>query len=1128
MAADQTTYTWTGIPKYSNGQEIVYTVDETKVPEGYTKAVNGYTITNTYIPDTTQVTVTKVWNDNENQDGKRTAYEVTLTGKVGETVVYTNTQTLAVDQTAYTWTGIPKYSNGQEIVYTVDETKVPAGYVKNVEGYTITNSYIPDETQITVYKKWSDNNNQYKTRPGSIKVQLYANGEVEGTPVEIKSSDSWKYTWTGLDKNKNGQEIQYTVKEINEENQVVEDGQKYNENYLTTYEKDLNNFTITNTLVTFDLKLVKYISAINNTEINNRLQTVDVSGLNTYDETSKTWISTGKYTLDKEPIKVKPNDYVTYTFRIYNEGNYDGYATEISENIPQGLEFLVITDGAILSWDGEEQKDITEEIQASDMYNKIIEINSNWGYSNSSKIITTRGLSEDLIQGYGQENAEYADTENKIDYKEISAIFKVKEDVPADTIIRNEAAISEDKAVDEEGKEISVKDRDSIPGNTGIEWRKENSEETYDEEGKWPIYKEDDEDYDNIIVKVFDLSLRKRVAQIKDVDTQKITMYSRSATFDTDNSETNTLYDYYNKYASIPKVKAGDIVTYSIAIYNEGEIDGYAQLIVDRLPEGLEFVSYEPGDGSINDKYRWSLVEGTENVYQTDYLSYEKDTNKGTQDSTIIKAYSGEGEAEYKEIYIECKVKENITKEDSLVNVAQIAEDTDENGNIINDEDSTPGKTDDERKWKQEDDLDIEILKLQEFDLSLKKFVTQIETTKGTKEITTRIPKVSYDNEKGQLVYTHPKETLIVHVGDIIIYTIRAYNEGDIDGYAKLIKDDIPQYLEYLPDHRINIENQWVMYDAQNNITENAEEAVTVKTEYLSKENSEENLIKAFNKNLDISKENPDYKDVKIAFKVLDPNSTEIEIVNFAQISEDTDAEGDQIGDIDSETDNGKVEPKEDEEDNEKVRVEYFDLSLQKYVSKGLVNENGEERIIETGNVGDENDIIPHVQINKKNIHKATIKFVYTIQITNEAQIAGEAIEITDYIPEGLIFVPEDNELWTDEGNNIISTKQLKGTTLQPGETAQVEVVLRWINGENNLGAKTNVAEISEDYNEENVPDRDSVPDNKKESEDDIDDATVLLSVNQGGGIQGIYINLTLIALVIILIGAFLIKKFLI
>lgn len=877
----------------------------------------------------------------------------------------------------------------------------------------------------------------------------------------------------------------------------------------------------------FDLKLIKFITEVNGEATENRVLGVDTSNLNSTEEET-----TAEYKLEKNPVAVKAGDFITYTLRVYNEGDYDGYATEISENIPEGLEFIVVTDGALLSWDGTELKDITEELKKSEMYNKIIEINSNWGYKKDSTTITTEALKEDLIKAFGQKNVEYVDKENNIDYKEISVIFKVKEDVKENITIRNEAAISQDKAVDKNGEEIDALDRDSLPGNTEQEWKKENSNETYDEEGKWPIYEQDDEDYDNIITKAFDLSLRKQVIKVND------TLYTnRFAKLLEDSGEQEnlkSLYSYYDVYNSKPKVKAGDKVTYSIKVYNEGDIDGYATLIVDALPEGLEFANYEVGDGSINDQYGWKLVEGTENLYQTDYLSYDKDTNKGTTKSTILRAYDGNGEASYQEIYIECIVKQDIKKEDSLLNVAQIAEDSDENGKPIKDKDSIPGTADNEENWKDEDDLDIEILELQEFDLALRKFITEIENGENIKKVDTRIPEVSYDQEKNQLVYTHTKNPLVVHVGETIIYTLRVYNEGDIDGYASEIKDDIPEYLEYLPDHKINEENEWVMYDSEGNKTEDIEKAVYIKTDHLAKgkgveaekDSKETNLIKAFNPNDEVNSTNPDYKEIKVAFKVKDPNSTEYEIINFAQISDDSDSKGDPIKDKDSTPDNGENVPKEDDEDIEKVKVEYFDLSLLKYVTKVIVNENGQERIIETGNIGDENDIIPHVQINKKNIDKTIVKFIYTIQITNEGQIAGEATEITDYVPEGLVFVEEDNELWTDEGNNVISTKQLEGTRLEPGDTAQVEVTLRWINGKDNLGPKTNVAEISEDYNEENVPDIDSTPDNRKEGEDDIDEATVLLSVNQGGGIQKIYINLIVIFLGIILVGAILIKKF--
>ena len=54
-AANNWSYTWTGLDQKDNGTNIVYTVDEPTVPTGYTKAVtgdatSGFTITNTHTP----------------------------------------------------------------------------------------------------------------------------------------------------------------------------------------------------------------------------------------------------------------------------------------------------------------------------------------------------------------------------------------------------------------------------------------------------------------------------------------------------------------------------------------------------------------------------------------------------------------------------------------------------------------------------------------------------------------------------------------------------------------------------------------------------------------------------------------------------------------------------------------------------------------------------------------------------------------------------------------------------------------------------------------------------------------------------------------------------------------------
>ena len=74
------------------------------------------------------------------------------------------------------------------------------------------------------------------------------------------------------------------------------------------------------------------------------------------------------------------------------------------------------------------------------------------------------------------------------------------------------------------------------------------------------------------------------------------------------------------------------------------------------------------------------------------------------------------------------------------------------------------------------------------------------------------------------------------------------------------------------------------------------------------------------------------------------------------------------------------------------------------------------------------------------------------------------------------------------------------------------------------MGLKTNIAEISEDYNDQDVPDKDSTPDNQVPGEDDMDEAPVLLSVSTGQA--RIYFALGFAVLITIASGIVLIKKF--
>ena len=422
-------------------------------------------------------------------------------------------------------------------------------------------------------------------------------------------------------------------------------------------------------------------------------------------------------------------------------------------------------------------------------------------------------------------------------------------------------------------------------------------------------------------------------------------------------------------------------------------------------------------------------------------------------------------------------------------------------------------------------------IKLQnrQFDLALRKFITGVTTVDGSRtDITTRVPVFKVDKD-GKYVYEHTKEPVLVANQNVVEYTIRVYNEGEIAGYAKEIKDDIPEGLEFLPDDETNKEYRWIMLDEEGNETEDVTKAKYITSDYLSKENEKtvgENLLKAFNEE-DYeagSIKEPDYKEVKVAFKVTMPNTSDEIIINQAQISDDSDEDGNEVTDKDS-TPNEWIDG-EDDQDIEKIKVQYFDLALRKWVTKAIVIEDGKEVVRETGHKAeDDPEAVVKVDLKKSKLNKVVVKFEYQIRVTNEGQIAGSVEEISDYIPEGLKFVAADNPEW-EEVNGKVVTDQLAGQIMQPGESKEVTILLTWINREDNMGLKVNVAEISKDYNEYGSPDIDSTPNNKVPGEDDIDDAPVMLTVTTGQEV--VYIGITIAVLGIIAGGVIGIKKYVI
>ena len=1246
------------------------------------------------------IPVTKVWNDNNNQDGKRAT---TVTIKLLADGVDTG-KTLTLNEAngwKGTFTGLPKKANGVDIVYTIKEEPVPSGYTVAITGdttgFTVTNTYSPEKINIPVTKIWQDNEDADKIRPESITVNLKKGTEVIDT-VELNKENNWTHTFENLPKKENGEEIIYTVEEVETEGYTASITGSMVEGFVITNKHEVSKKI-------FDLALRKYITKINDKDIttlglNSRVPKIDLSTLQSG--------TTATYKHRKDPIAVEEGDIVTYQLTIYNEGEKAGYASQIVDQLPEGL--IYVPSGEIVSKDtdgndknkyiakyessinkitfeiaeGQEIKDLepysegkldreTLEIKCKVVYRANTEkkhiltnvawINEEYNTTDNVKIEkvgddrdsepqTKPNVNKDNMENYKGNEANkdnlsdgeyyYKGEQDDDDFEKLyvktfdlalrkfimtvngeklavsrepvvdvtplkegtgtTAIYKhskvpvalevgdtvvytirvynegeiagtaseVKDYLPSYLIYledseinkKYEWRISEDGRIattkylaDTEIKEFNGEKLDyadvqieckvannSIP-HENITNIAEISEYTYNEtvvpedrdsksddmkenipeDKDLPDYKkdkekddyvpgnEDDDDFEKVYVKELDLALRKFITSVNDEKQEVSRVPVVDVTPLKDGTGTTAIYNHTKEPLSL---KAGDKVVYTIRIYNEGEVAGTASEIKDYLPPYLIYLE----DSEINKKYGWKISEDGR-VVTTDYLS-----------NTQIKEFDGE-KLDYADVQIECKVAGNAIPHKNITNIAEITEykyeetvvpkDRDSKSdnmeeNIPEDKDLPDYKKDKEKDQYvpgNEDDDDFEKVYVKEFDLALRKFITEVQE----KSITNRVPQPKM--EDGKITYEHTKEPLTVHVGDTVIYTLRIYNEGEIDGYASEVSDDIPEYLEYLPKESTNVEYMWKMYDENGEETTDVSKAVKLTTTYLSKENGEQNLLKAFDGNT------LEYRDIKIAFKVKDTNSNSIIITNKAQISDDTDKDGKDITDKDSTPD--EWNEGEDDQDVEHVKVEYFDLALLKFVSKVIVIEDGKETISETGYNGHEDpEPVVKVDLHKKKLSDVTVKFGYGITIINEGDIPGYAKEITDYIPEGLKFEAADNPLWTDEGNNVISTKQLENTLLQPGETATVEVILTWINDPNNMGLKTNTAEISQDKNEYDVPDRDSTPDNKKEGEDDIDIAKVILSVTTGT--TKTYFSLALGLIAIIGTGIVLIKKYVI
>ncbi|MBR1597910.1 MAG: Cna B-type domain-containing protein [Lachnospiraceae bacterium] len=227
-------YKWTGLPvEDGSGNVITYSVEEVGAVTGYIaptykedKTNNKITITNK-AEGNTSVTVNKIWDDNNDQDGKRKAFNAVLSAATADgdvtsrlTGVVTTQELNMKGNWTFTWTSLPKYIDGKEVTYSVTEPTPPDGYTlagtsQDGNTFTLTNKHTPEVVTKRVEKKWDNESGNPEPGYDNIYVRLTKNTEaIETSQKVLNAASNWKAEWTNLPKYENGVEIAYSVEEL--------------------------------------------------------------------------------------------------------------------------------------------------------------------------------------------------------------------------------------------------------------------------------------------------------------------------------------------------------------------------------------------------------------------------------------------------------------------------------------------------------------------------------------------------------------------------------------------------------------------------------------------------------------------------------------------------------------------------------------------------------------------------------------------------------------------------------------------------------------------------------------------------------------------------------------------------
>ena len=1131
-------YTFTGLNRYdSNGKEIVYTADETEINNNdlqfYNKNISGTTITNTFTQDTStvEITVNKVWGDTEIQETRRPeSVIIILKGNNVEVkrVELSGENQEDKDNWTYTFTNLPKYDNYNNIInYTVDEEAKNANdlkfYSKTIDGTTITNTFVKptEKISIEVNKKWEDQENKYEKRPTSIKYQV-KNGEEVVAEKVVTNKENWEYTFEGLDKyNEEGQEIAYTI----DEQEVISGDLYYYEKELgevvnkegSTNEKEA---TITNKMVKIPSKvIVKYMDKYTKEEISDSKEKEGIIG-EEFDVTEDVKEIPG-YTLVEEP-KEKTG---TYTSEVQEKIYYYAKNTKVivkyleQDDTPEDNDNKVLSEQIEMAgYEGESYATNSEQIE---------------GYT----LVATKGNINGIMTKEEQIVVYYYAKNTKVIVK-----YLEKDNTPNDNS-DNEVLLPE-KTIEGYVGENYTTTEEIVPGYTLVE-KPTNHEGIMTEDKIEVIYyyakntkvvvkylekdSTPDNNEDNIVlsdeVEISGYEGEEYTTEKKEIENYTFVEDTGNTRGTMTKEEIEVIYYYaQNTKAKVEHIdretgeilkeeskdgKVGDLFT-----TNAEDFEGYVlveapeepNIIMDKTGEQVVRYYYAHISAGVIEKHIDEITdellynenhEGNEgdpyNIPSKEFAGYDLVTDKIPDNS--------EGTMLRDEVI---EVKYYYIKKATVV-VKYIDEDT---GEEITKEERIEGHENDSYETEAKDVENYDLVKTPENangTMVITKnedgtYNTEIEVIYYYKKIAGGVIENHIDIDTGKKLYTEEHKG---NVGD-------EYNipSKEFDGYDLVI--------EKLPEN-----SKGKMTEEEIEVNYYYKKQAKVSIEYIDKETGEkldEEEIKGHigdsyeteEKEFDgydlvekPSNDKGEMKEEETIVKYYYSRKAEVEVKYLEKGTEYEVAEGSIINGYVG--DNYETEQKEvpyykfvEKTENwkgqmtqDKITVIYyyekevFNLGVDKWVSN--VNING---IGATAQNKESKDEIYKVDIYRKDANTSNVKVTYTIRITNKGEIEGTVGKLTDIIPAGYSFNQEDNEIYFENNNGVLTTEDLKEEVIQPGEYKEIKVVLRWAGGEENFGQKDNMVILTQINNPAGYEDVDK--------EDNNDTSSMIITVATG------------------------------